>query len=77
MFRDREAELEAEIEQIRSLPIDRLRALWRQTFKSPPPSALGKDMLGRMITYHIQEKALGGLSRASLRLLGDIGRGLL
>jgi hypothetical protein len=75
MFRDREPELEAEIEQIRSLPKDRLRALWQQTFKSPPPSALGKDMLGRMITYHIQEKALGGLSRASLRLLDDIGRG--
>jgi hypothetical protein len=75
MFQDREAELEAEIEQIRSLPKDRLRALWRQTFKSPPPSALGKDMLGRMISYHIQKEALGGLNRASLRLLDDIGRG--
>ncbi|SHG55743.1 DUF2924 domain-containing protein [Bradyrhizobium erythrophlei] len=68
-------ELEAEIEQIRSLPIDEVRALWRQTFKSQPPVALGKDMLGRMIAYHIQEKALGGLSRASLRLLDDFERG--
>ena len=67
------AALEAEIEQIRSLPIEELRALWRRTFKSQLPHALGKDMLGRMISYHIQEKALGGLSRASLRLLDDIG----
>ena len=75
MSRDGEAELEAEIEQIRSLPIDEVRTLWRRIFKSPPPSALGKDMLGRMISYHIQEKALGGLSRASLRLLDAFERG--
>jgi hypothetical protein len=73
--RDGEAELEAEIEQIRSLPIDAVRALWRQTFKLQPPVALGKDMLGRMIAYHIQEKALGGLSRATLRFLDDFERG--
>jgi hypothetical protein len=70
-----EAELEAEIEDIRSLPINEIRALWRHTFKSHPPVALGKDMLGRMIAYHIQEKALGRLSRASLRLLDDFERG--
>jgi hypothetical protein len=75
MSRDGEVELEAEIEQIRSLPIDEVRALWRRTFKSPPPSALGKDMLGRAISYHIQENALGGLSRAALRLLDDFDRG--
>ena len=75
MSREGELEIEAEIEQIRSLPIDEIRALWRQTFKSQPPPALGKDMLGRMISYHIQEKALGGLTRAALRLLDDIGRG--
>lgn len=70
-----EAELAAAIEGVRSMPVDEIRELWRKTFKSPLPSALGKDMLGRMISYHIQEKALGGLSRASLRLLHDIGRG--
>jgi hypothetical protein len=70
-----EAELEAEIEQIRSLPVDQVRVLWRQTFKSPPPLAFAKDMLGRMICYHMQEKALGGLSRASQRFLDNIGEG--
>ncbi|WP_425991728.1 DUF2924 domain-containing protein [Afipia sp. DC4300-2b1] len=70
-----EAAFEAEIEQIRSLPVDQLRVLWRQTFKSPPPPAFAKDMLGRMICYHVQEKALGGLSRASQRLLDNIGEG--
>jgi DNA invertase Pin-like site-specific DNA recombinase len=75
MSREGELEIEAEIEQIRSLPIDEIRALWQQTFKSQPPPALGKDMLGRTISYHIQEKRLGGLTRAALRLLDDIGRG--
>ncbi len=75
MSEKEQAQLEAEIEHIRSLPIDAIRALWRQTFKLQPPVALGKDMLGRMIAYHVQEKALGGLSRASLRLLDDFERG--
>jgi hypothetical protein len=75
MSRTSEVELEAEIDRIRSLPIDEIRALWRQMFKSLPPPAFGKDMLGRVIAHHIQEKALGGLSRASLRLLDDMRRG--
>ena len=75
MSGENEAEIEAEIERIRSLPINEMRALWRHTFKLPPPSALGKDMLGRMIAYRLQEKALGGLSRASRRLLDDLGGG--
>jgi len=75
MSKEDDAQLEAEIEQIRSLPVDQLRVLWRQTFKSSPPSAFAKDMLGRMICYHMQEKALGGLSRASRRLLDHIGDG--
>lgn len=75
MSKEDEAKLEAEIDRIRSLPIDQLRVLWRQTFKSSSPPAFAKDMLGRMICYHVQEKALGGLSRASRRLLGDMGEG--
>ena len=75
MPRESEAEIEDEIERIRSLPIDEIRALWRHTFKSLPPPALGKDMLGRMIAYRLQEKALGGLTRASRRLLDDLGGG--
>lgn len=75
MSKEDEAKLEAEIEQIRSLPVDQLRVLWRQTFKSSTPPAFAKDMLGRMICYHVQEKALGGLSRASRRFLDNIGEG--
>ena len=75
MSRQGEAELEAEIEQIRSLPVDQLRIIWRQIFKSLPSPAFAKDMLGRMICYHVQEKALGGLSRASQRLLDNMGEG--
>jgi hypothetical protein len=75
MSREHEAEIEAEIERIRSLPINEVRTQWRQMFKLPPPSSLGKDMLGRMIAYRIQEKAFGGLSRASRRILDELAGG--
>jgi hypothetical protein len=41
----------------------------------PPPSSLGKDMLGRMIAHRIQEKAFGELSRASRRVLDELAGG--
>jgi hypothetical protein len=75
MSREHEAEIEAEIERIRSLPINEVRTQWRQMFKLPPASSLGKDMLRRMIAYRIQEKAFGGLSRASRRILGELAGG--
>jgi hypothetical protein len=75
MSREQEAEIEAEIERIRSLPINEVRTQWRQMLKLPPPSSLGKDMLGRMIAYRIQEKAFGGLSRASRRVLDELAGG--
>jgi hypothetical protein len=41
---DREA-VEAEIDRVRSLGFDELRALWRRTFRSSPPSAFTKDLV--------------------------------
>jgi hypothetical protein len=44
---DREA-IEAEIDRIRSLGLDDLRALWRTTFRSSPPMGFTKDLrIGR------------------------------
>ena len=67
--------IEAEIARIRSLTIDDLRSLWRTTFRSAPPAAFTKDLLGRAIAYRIQEKAYGGLDRATLKLLEGLARG--
>jgi Protein of unknown function (DUF2924) len=55
--------IEAEIERIRSLGLDALRARWRSMFGAMPPMALTKDLIARMMIYRIQEEAFGGLVR--------------
>ena len=67
--------IEAEVERVRSLAIDELRDLYRRTFRSAPPKALTKDLIGRMITWRIQEQAYGGFDRATLKLLDEYARG--
>ena len=61
--------IEAELERLASMPIAELRPLYRATFKSDPPTAFGPDLLRRSIAYRIQEKAYGGLDRATAHLL--------
>jgi hypothetical protein len=69
------AAIEAEVDQIRSLGIDALRARWRMLFGAVPPKGLSKDMIGRMIAYRIQEEAFGGLDRETVKLLDRLARG--
>jgi hypothetical protein len=70
-----EAPVEAEIKRIRSLGIDEVRALWRTTMGSASPPALTKDLIVRIICWRIQEKAFGGLDRATVKLLGRLAQG--
>jgi hypothetical protein len=72
----RSADLAAvEIERIRSLDLDALRAEWRKVFKRAPPTCLTEDILGRMIAYRLQEQVLGGLDRQTVKMLDRLGRG--
>ena len=64
--------IEAELEQLKSMPIVGLRARWRAKFKSEPPKAFGPDLLRRSIAYKLQEDAYGGLDRATARLLKQL-----
>lgn len=64
--------IEAELEQLPSMPIVELRARWRAKFKSDPPKAFGPDLLRRSIAYKLQEDAYGGLDRATERLLKQL-----
>src|SRR6516164_292506 len=68
------AAIEAEIAHLRSLALDALRRHWRVIFGRTPPAALSKDLLGRMITYRLQEQAFGGLDRESLRFVDGLAR---
>ena len=68
-------EIEAEIERIRSLGLDELRARWRATFRSSPPPAFTKDLVARFLCWHIQEQAFGELAADTAKLLDGIARG--
>jgi Protein of unknown function (DUF2924) len=68
------AAIEVEITRLRSLALDALRRRWRAVFGRTPPAGLSKDLLGRMIACHLQERAFGGLDRESLRFLDALAR---
>jgi len=51
------------------LTIFELRGEWRRLHRMPPPMRLSRDLLIRGITYKLQERAYGGLSRAMARKL--------
>lgn len=59
----------ARLEALPDSSIGELRAEWRRRFRSPPPKRLSRDLLMRGIAYKIQERAHGGLGRATLRKL--------
>ena len=72
MTADLEAQVEAELDRLRSLRIVELRALWRARFKSEPPKAFGPDLLRRSLAHKIQESAYGGLDPKTARLLNQL-----
>jgi Protein of unknown function (DUF2924) len=59
----------AQLQALPNLSMAELRTEWRRYFRSSPPSRLSRDLLMRGIAYKIQERAHGGLSRATLRKL--------
>jgi len=61
------------IERLRSLGIEDLRQEWRRLYQTLPPKRLSRDILLRGITYHLQEKAFGGLSKSTIRKLMGSG----
>jgi hypothetical protein len=69
------AAIETEIDHVRSLGLDELRARWRATYGHAPPRALTKDLIARMITYRLQQEAFGRLDRQTARLLDRLAQG--
>jgi Protein of unknown function (DUF2924) len=72
---NKEAQVRAEVETLRTLGKDELRAPWTKMFGKSPPPALTKDLLGRMIAWRIQEQFYGGHDKATLKLLDRLARG--
>ena len=55
--------------RLSELTIFELRGEWRRLHRTPPPMRLSRDLLTRGITYKLQERAYGGLSKATARKL--------
>jgi Protein of unknown function (DUF2924) len=66
--------LDAELDRIAALTIDRLRALWRETMRRPALDALSKDLLARALAHRLQEQSLSGLDPPPRRLLATLAR---
>src|ERR1700730_5397625 len=64
--------LAAELEQLRELSSEELRERWQTLFGAEPPPKLRSSLMVQAIAYRLQEKALGGLKPATLRLLERI-----
>jgi hypothetical protein len=64
--------LEFRLGRIGEMNIDQLRATWREAFASDPPPAFSKNLLARAIAFRAQERALGGLPPATVRLLRSL-----
>lgn len=64
--------VEAELDRLAKAPIVELRKRYREVLRSDPPKAFGPDLLRRSIAHGIQEKAYGGLSGPTKRLLDQL-----
>jgi hypothetical protein len=64
--------LDAELARLPTMPIVQLRKRYAELFRADPPKAFGPDLLRRSIAFRIQEKAYGGLSRSTGRLLDQL-----
>ena len=69
------AGLAAELDRIAQLDANHVRSLWLQTFHRAPQAALTRDMLLRILTYHVQVQQLGGLEPSHCKLLDRLAQG--
>lgn len=54
---------------IEAMSCKELKAEWERLMNSPAPPAFGAGLLARALAYHVQERALGGLSGAERKRL--------
>src|ERR1700687_4321484 len=64
--------LTAQLDRLGELSPEELRARWQTLFGADPPAKLRSSLLVQGIAYRLQQKALGGLKPATVRLLERI-----
>src|SRR4051794_38933578 len=68
---NRHSTVESEVRALEQAGVMALRAEWRRLFGGEPPR-VSRDLLVRALAYRVQERAFGGLSRASLKRLREL-----
>ncbi len=58
-----------QLAELETLNIAKLRAHWERAYQHPAPKRASRDLLLRLVAYHLQEQAEGGLSKATRRRL--------
>ncbi len=58
----------AEVERVAALDLTGLRELWQQRY-GVPPALRSAEILRRLLAWRLQAEALGGIDRATRRLL--------
>ncbi|MCB1514818.1 MAG: DUF2924 domain-containing protein [Hyphomicrobiaceae bacterium] len=62
-------DIAAELARLEALSNFELRGEWRRLHHMQPPKSFSRELMLRGITYKIQERAFGGLSKSVLRKL--------
>ncbi len=71
-FEGRYEGLAAELAGLPALGSQRLKERWRSLYRTEPPPRISRDLLIRAIAYRLQERALGGLTPTTRRLLARV-----
>ncbi len=61
------------IAELATLSTAQLRARWERAGGRPAPKRASRDLLLRLVAYHLQEQTEGGLSKATRRRLAKLG----
>jgi len=67
-----EQQVRREIENLIGASRKRLKETWRSLYRTEAPERMSEDHLKRAIAYRLQERAFGGLSPATRRLLDRV-----
>ena len=61
------------IAELATLSTAELRARWERAGGRPAPKRASRDLLLRLVAYHLQEQTEGGLSKGTRRRLAKLG----
>ena len=69
------AGFEAELAELKRLPLDDLRLRWRNNWGRLAPAHLSRSLLSRVMAYRLQAEAFGDLDRRTVRVLERMANG--